>query len=154
MESQGLNDKSIMIILAIIFLLTQIVYFLISKSSTNKVIDKLSEIMKDLSPYFDRTRNMENVLNDLKHQHEAVDLEGKPLIYYPPSMSANQKEILSLALKTSEILKEVSTMQKEMREDIKNCNEKVEAKISTHSDTCKEQFQTIDRKFDKVLEGK
>jgi len=151
MES-GLSDKSLIMILGIVFFLTQVVYFFISKSSTNKVIDKLGEIMKDLSPHFDRSKNMENILRDLKHQHDAVDLEGKPLIYYPHSMTTTQKEILSLALKTSEILREVSEMQKEMREDIKSCNEKIEAKILTHSDTCKEQFQTIDRKFDKVLD--
>jgi len=142
-----LSDQSLMLILGIAFFATQIVYFFISKSSTNRVIDKLVEIMKDLSPHFERSRRAEAMIEKLADQHNVLDEDNRPAWYYPQSMGTVQKELLSLALETSKILLQISKSQEDVRQAMHDFNQMIEQKLTIHSDTCKQQFNDLDKKI-------
>ena len=145
-----MEERSLIIALSIAFFITQIVYFFISKSSTNRIVSEVARLMKELSPHFERVRKVEDMVVHLKAQHDAVDPDtGRPMWYVPHALSATQKEILSLTLETSQIL---ANINEKMDKSLNEQNSSAKA-LDRHRQRCVNQFETVDKKMDQYVAG-
>jgi len=151
MAETGISEKEMVLILSTVFMVTQIIYFMISKNSTDKILKGLSELNKSIQSEFSEHNDValktNKIIAALYDQHDVKDVDGRPLWYTPHSLGNTQKEILTISLEIARICGETTAAQKELRSDIAQSLGRIETKLETHQDACKTQYHALEKEI-------
>jgi len=152
-----MSEKEMVIVLSIVFMFTQIVYFMISKSSTDKllkynqksmdkILTSIQGVLESIKPHLDKASHMHEQMDELKKLHDVRGPDGNLMIYAPTEITHNCKEILSTSYKISRVCQETSGTLKDISIMIRD----MAGKLDTHQDLCKEQYYRVDRRITNV----
>lgn len=136
----SLNDKVLLMLLTLVFLVLQFIYQAWNKSQTNNVIKAIGESVKSFDPHVERGRKTLGILKDLKGMHDVRDDDGRPMWYMPREFIETQRELVSL-------MHSQTSNERAMLRMV----EKMDIRAEVHRDTCKAQFNTVDKRFHEVI---
>ena len=118
-----------------------------NKESTEKILTHMSESLAQFYPHESRTKNMEKVLEELARIHSVSDEDGRLLIYMPKSLVGAVTEIAKLNHAVATTQGHIVKLLEKFDENVMKSTDRLEALLVLHGDSCKSQFNTLDKKF-------
>jgi len=134
------DDKVLILTLSIIFIVLQFTFKYIDNRKTKEIIRAVQDI---LLPYVSKADNTHGMMKDLKRMHETRDEAGRLSWMVPKELTETQKEIVEL----TRIV--VKTQEHSMK-----ILDRMEAKLDTHQDVCKQQYNAVDKSLAMCAKGR
>jgi len=153
----GLDDKEMVMLCGFVILSLQIVLAMIqfiyrmwdkkntgiiiasNMSTTKEVIDAVNGVFTSISPHIERTKKTHEMVHQMQQQN-GVQVDGLPLIYRNVKLEAAFIMNAENLKNSNETLKHVASIV-----------EKMDSKLDTHKDTCKEQFGKVDKSLSQCI---
>jgi len=130
-----MDDKMLILILSIIFIVLQFVFKRMETKTRKEIIAAFKEGFSSFERHAAISSSNNTLLKQLNEAHSKVDAEGRPLWYMPHSMVRTQEELVKLSHTIAQTQKILSSMMKETRRDINDMGED----LKIHAKECREK---------------
>ncbi len=146
-----MDEKALLVLLTIVFLVLQFVFHLVTKQSNKEVIDKMdTKFEKMLQMFDDRTRELANEIQNKRSGYAGAIREMSTgihdILVMTKQSTATQQVISDNMLKLSITQQDTSRIQERLEEKLSahaattsQTQERFEEKLNLHAADCKER---------------
>ena len=121
-----IDDRTLMMIFALVFLIMQFILHLFTRNLTKGIVGAFDAHVVE-------SAEIHTLVKSLTAAHAVVDSDGRPLWYMPHSLVETQNELVKMSATLAQTQKIICGMMKETRNDIKD----ISTDIKDHAKECR-----------------
>jgi hypothetical protein len=128
-----------MLVIGVALVILQFLYRYWDKKDNKEIIRAISVAVSHFGPHVENTKRTYGIVKDLKRMHDVRDDDGRPIWYMPKEIIETQRKIVELI-----------QVQAATQDQVVRLLARMDEKIDEHKADCKNQFNQLDKKTEKL----